>query len=87
MVLDWRLNPGPPALKAGTIPLGYRGGGCVLVMIPLFIYKNNTTKHNNNAVDDDDAYGDHGNDDTEDDDGGCDEVLCVQWLCCRIIKC
>ena len=21
------LNPGPPALKASTIPLGYRGGG------------------------------------------------------------
>ena len=26
-VLDWGLNPGPPALKASTIPLGYRGGG------------------------------------------------------------
>ena len=25
--LDWRLNPGPPALEASTIPLGYRGGG------------------------------------------------------------
>jgi len=21
------LNPGPPALEASTIPLGYRGGG------------------------------------------------------------
>jgi len=21
------VNPGPPALKASTIPLGYRGGG------------------------------------------------------------
>ena len=26
-VLDWELNPGPPALEASTIPLGYRGGG------------------------------------------------------------
>ena len=26
-VLDWRLNPGPPALEASTLPLGYRGGG------------------------------------------------------------
>ena len=26
-VLDWGLNPGPPALEASTIPLGYRGGG------------------------------------------------------------
>ena len=26
-VIDWGLNPGPPALKASTIPLGYRGGG------------------------------------------------------------
>ena len=25
--LDWGLNPGPPALEASTIPLGYRGGG------------------------------------------------------------
>ena len=24
-VLDWGLNPGPPPLKASTIPLGYRG--------------------------------------------------------------
>ena len=23
-VLDWGLNPGPPALKASTLPLGYR---------------------------------------------------------------
>ena len=22
-VLDWGLNPGPPALKASTLPLGY----------------------------------------------------------------
>ena len=26
-VLDWELNPGPPALDASTLPLGYRGGG------------------------------------------------------------
>ena len=26
-VLDWVLNPGPPALDASTPPLGYRGGG------------------------------------------------------------
>ena len=25
-VLDWGLNPGPPALEASTLPLGYRGG-------------------------------------------------------------
>ena len=24
-VLDWGLNPGPPALEANTLPLGYRG--------------------------------------------------------------
>ena len=24
-VLDWGLNPEPPALEASTIPLGYRG--------------------------------------------------------------
>jgi len=23
------LNPGPPALEASTLPLGYRGGGTV----------------------------------------------------------
>ena len=26
-VLDWGLNPGPPALDASTLPLGYQGGG------------------------------------------------------------
>ena len=26
-VLDWGLNPGPPALDASTLPLDYRGGG------------------------------------------------------------
>jgi len=25
------LNPGPPALEASTIPLGYRGGGAWLI--------------------------------------------------------
>ena len=29
-VLDWGLNPGPPALDASTLPLGYRGGGKTL---------------------------------------------------------
>jgi len=24
------LNPGPPALEASTIPLGYRGGGVIV---------------------------------------------------------
>ena len=27
VVLDWGLNPGPHALEASTLPLGYRGGG------------------------------------------------------------
>ena len=27
VVLDWGLNPGPPALEASTLPLGYRGDG------------------------------------------------------------
>ena len=30
-VLDWGLNPGPPALEASTIPLGYRGGGNLII--------------------------------------------------------
>ena len=25
-VLDWGFNPGPPALDASNLPLGYRGG-------------------------------------------------------------
>ena len=33
-VLDWGLNPGPPALKASTIPLGYRGGGDEILKCP-----------------------------------------------------
>ena len=28
-VLDWGLNPGPPALEASTLPLGYQGGGAL----------------------------------------------------------
>ena len=28
-VLDWGLNPGPPALDASPLPLGYQGGGSV----------------------------------------------------------
>ena len=44
-VLDWGLNPGPPALEASTITLGYRGGGYNLgfhfrqVIAILCIYK------------------------------------------------
>ena len=26
-ILDWGLNPAPPAREASTLPLGYRGGG------------------------------------------------------------
>ena len=29
--LDWKLNPGPPALEASTLPLVYRGGGVLTV--------------------------------------------------------
>jgi len=29
------LNPGPPALEASTIPLGYRGGGIFIVIFML----------------------------------------------------
>ena len=35
-VLDWGLNPGPPALEASTIPLGYRGGGSYLFICYIF---------------------------------------------------
>ena len=28
-ILDWGLNPEPPALEASTIPLDYRGGGVI----------------------------------------------------------
>ena len=37
-VLDLGLNPGPPALEASTLPLGYQGGGPDLVFCRL---KNN----------------------------------------------
>ena len=29
-VLDWGLNPRPPALEASTLPLGYREDGGIL---------------------------------------------------------
>ena len=29
-VQDWGLNPGPPALEASPLPLGYRGGGIII---------------------------------------------------------
>ena len=32
-VLVWGLNPGPPALEASTIPLGYLGGGHVYLKV------------------------------------------------------
>ena len=34
-VLDSGLNPGPPALEASTLPLGYREGGQCFVKIVL----------------------------------------------------
>ena len=37
--MTWGLNPGPPALDAGTLPLGYRGGGWTLKMITLINVK------------------------------------------------
>ena len=30
-VFDWGLNPGPPALEASTLPLGYRENGITVV--------------------------------------------------------
>ena len=32
-VLDWGLNPGPQALEASTLPLGYRGSGFYLQLL------------------------------------------------------
>ena len=32
------LNPGPPALEASTIPLGYRGGGGAVVKLFNYFY-------------------------------------------------
>ena len=37
-VLDWGLNPGPPALEANTLPLGYRGGSVINVKANSFKY-------------------------------------------------
>ena len=33
----WGLNPGPPALEASTIPLGYRGGGIKINDVQLIL--------------------------------------------------
>ena len=38
ITLDRGLNPGPPALDASTLPLGYRGGG-IIIMINLPFYE------------------------------------------------
>ena len=35
-VIDWGLNPGPPALEASIISLVYRGGGCVTIDLHSF---------------------------------------------------
>ena len=32
-VLDWGLNPGPSAIEASTLPLGYRGGGNIFIKL------------------------------------------------------
>ena len=32
------LNPGPPALEASTLPLGYRGGGGAVVKLFNYFY-------------------------------------------------
>ena len=32
-LLDWGLNPRPPALDASTLPQGYRGGGWELIVL------------------------------------------------------
>ena len=34
----WGLNPGPTALEASTIPLGYRGGGTQITVLNRSIY-------------------------------------------------
>ena len=39
-VLDWGLNPGPPALEASTLPLGSRGGSIQYDLIQSKIYDN-----------------------------------------------
>ena len=35
-VFDWGLHPGPPALKASTLPLGYQEGVISLLMFSFF---------------------------------------------------
>ena len=42
-VLDWGLNPGPPALEASTIPLGYRGSGFQMNPSKVFFTKSKHT--------------------------------------------
>ena len=37
MVLDWGFNPGPPALEASTLPLGYLGGYIMVKRGPLHV--------------------------------------------------
>ena len=37
-VLDWGLNPGPPALEANTLPLGYQGGGKPGIVLMSYVY-------------------------------------------------
>ena len=36
MVHDWGLKPGPPALDASTLSLGYRGGGTTSLILGVF---------------------------------------------------
>ena len=36
-VLDWGLNPGPPALEDSTLPLGYRGGGSMSLNMKFYL--------------------------------------------------
>ena len=47
-MLVWGLNPGPPALNASTIPLGYRGGGYFIMSFTinsyLYLTRNKNTK-------------------------------------------
>ena len=32
-VFDWGLSPKPPVLEASTLPLGYRGGGTMCLIL------------------------------------------------------
>ena len=34
------MNPGPPALEASTLPLGYRGGGTAQMRRESFVFQN-----------------------------------------------